>query len=454
MTSSDEIEITEGDKKRIRRLAPMAMPAHLEPIAEQLFDEVCCGSRSMWPLDTKRFKEDEAYRGEFYRLAHQGWWNAQQRFLARLKSDEPFLPGEEALYRMGMDTIAWTMLQKQLCYARRFYKEKRQPNLEHSNFDSVIGVANHVRGQSPHCMPLIADLTTFVQVGDLLIYDHTQGKMTIAEVKEGEKNQDLSRKVMLYKYSGCEQYKQFTLQDESDKTAKQFDRMARQMDRMQFVTEVLSDKRTRDPDTSKEVHIREPFVPIAEWDEEFNAVCDEAMEKGWAINMVDNCLFLGAYAKQYFPMSSTMFWLWLREFSGGEQTPVARMIDSVVEPLALPLPCALMAPERIMDLLFGRLHVCMGISIPELVAECERDGITVRPPKNKQERKTTNSWGQDSIRYQGQPIVLERDGKVVFPAAGIFVRCLFHFQRPMAFINAMFEGRDLAEDEAEPAETI
>ena len=430
----------------------MAMPAHLEPVAYQLFEEACCGSRSMWPIDTARFKEDKEYRAEFYRLAHQGWWNAQEMFLERITSNEPFVPGEEALYRMAMDTIAWTMIQKQLCYARRFFKEKRQPSLEHSNLESVIGVAKHVRGESPHCMPLIADLTTFVQVGDLLIYDHAQGKMAIAEVKEGEKNQDLSRKVMFYKSSGCEQFKQFALQDESAKTAKQFERMARQVDRMQFVTEALSDKKTRDPDTSKEVHIRERFVPIDEWDEELNSVCDEAMEKGWAINMVDNCLFLGAYTQRFLPMSSTMFWLWMKPFAEGEQTPVARLIDCVGQPLALPLPCLMLEPSRIMDLLFGRLHVCMGISIPDLVAECERNGITVRPPKNKQERKTTNSWGQDSIRYQGQPIVLERDGKVVFPAAGIFVRSLFHFQRPMAFINAMFELND-DEDEMEPAET-
>lgn len=451
MTTSEEIEITEEDAKRIRRLSPMAMPAHLETVAEQLFEEACCGSRSLWPLDTKRFHEDEAYRGEFYRLAHQGWWSAQERFLNRLKSDEPFAPGEEALYRMAMDTIAWTMIQKQLCYARRFFKEKRQPSLQHTNLESVIGVANKLRGDAPNCIPLIADLTTFVQVGDMLIFDADARKMTIAEVKEGRKNADLHRKVMFYKHSGCEQFKDFALQDEPPHTAKQFERMARQVDRMQFVTEALSDKKTRDPDTSKEVHIREPFVPIAEWDEEFNTVCDEAMEKGWAINMVDNCLFLGAYTRQYFPMSSTMFWLWLREFAGGEQTPVARMIDCVSEPLALPLPCLLIKPERIMDLLFGRLHVCMGISIPELVAECERNGISVRHPKNKKERRITNGWGQSSIRYQGKPIVLERDGKVLFPATGIFVRSLFHFQRPIACINAMFEVNELLEGDAELA---
>lgn len=454
MTTIDEIEITDDDKKRIRRLGPMAMPAHLEPVAERLFEEACCGSRSMWPLDTKRFEEDASYRAEFYRLVHQGWWNTQELFLARIKGDEEFAPGEEALYRMAMDTIAWTMIQKQLCYARRVFTDKRQPDLRFSNLESVIQAANHAREQSPNCMPLISDLTTFVQVGDLLIYDPDAKRMTIAEVKEGDKNADLSRKVMFYKESGCERFKQFALQDESPKTAKQFERMARQMDRMQFVTEALSDKKTRDPDTAKDVYIKEAVIPVEEWDEEFNAVCDEAMEKGWAINMIDNCLFLGAYSKRLLPVSSTMFWLWMKPFTDDEQTPVARMIDSVAEPLALPLPCMLMEPARIMDLLFGRLHVCMGISIPDLIEECAKQGITARSPKNKDERKTANSWGQSAIRYQGQPIVLEREGKVVVPATGIFVRCLFHFQRPIACINALFEMGDSPEGADELGEAV
>jgi len=454
MSNSNEIEVTGDDKERIHRLTPMVMPAHLEPVARKLFEMVCCGSQSMWPLDSERLKNDEAYNAEFRRLVHQGWWSAQEMFLDRLESEEDFAPGEEALYRMAMDTIAWTMLDRQLCYARRLFKENRQPSLKHSNLASVILAAGQVRRETPNCMPLITDLTTFVQVGDMLIRDPDSSTMTIAEVKEGPKNAELSRKVMLYKQSGCEEFKQLALNGESPLTTKQFERMARQVDRMQFVTEALNDKRTRDPDTKKEVHIREPYFPVAEWDEEFNSVCDGAMEKGWATDVVDNCLFLGAYARKNYPVSPVLFWIWLKEFAGNERTPIARMIDCVWQPLALPLTCLMISPERIMDILFGRLHVCMGISIPALVAECERNGITVRPPKNKKERKTTNGSGQDSIRYRGQPIVLERDGKVVMPAVGIFVRCLFHFQRPMAAIEALFEIYDFPEDAPERDEII
>lgn len=116
------------------------------------------------------------------------------------------------------------------------------------------------------------------------------------------------------------------------------------------------------------------------------------------------------------------------------------MIDSVSQPLALPIFSIPVPPERTMDLLFGRLNVCMGISIPGLVEACEKNGITVRPPKNKRERKWVHETRGEAIKYKGQAIVLERDGKSMIPAAGIFVRSLFHFQRPISFINAMFNN--------------
>jgi len=148
---------------------------------------------------------------------------------------------------------------------------------------------------------------------------------------------------------------------------------------------------------------------------------------------------VGAYAKHMLPASPIAFLAWLNEFSSGEFIPAARLIDSVSVPLALPLFAMPTSPERMMDLLFGRLHVCMGISIPGLVAACEKNGFTVRPPKNKRERKWVHETRGEAIRYKGQAIVLERDGKAMIPGTGIFVRCLFHFQRPVSLIKAMFD---------------
>lgn len=417
----------------------MAMPAHLEEVAWQLFEDVCCGSRSLWPFSPDRLREDREFLAQFYRLAHDGMWTAQERFINRIGDGDAMAPGEEALYRMAMDTIAWQMLEKQLCYARRFFREQKQPSLSNSNIESVVMAARHFRDQNPDSMPLIADLTTFVQIGDILL-DDPHKSFSIVEVKEGEKNHEICSLASFYRQSGCEHFKQVISRTETAHTVKQFERVVRQMDRMDFAKNVLGRGKGKDPDSKQEIHIPEPYVPIDDWDVELNELLDEAAEKGWAINVIDGCLFVGAYAMHMLPASPIAFLGWLNEFSGGEFIPAARLIDSVSQPLALPPFIIPTSPERMMDLLFGRLHVCMGISIPGLVDACEKNGFVVRPPKNKQERNSVHGMRGDAIMYKGKAIVLEKNGKTLIPTAGIFVRSLFHFQRPISFVNAMFEN--------------
>ena len=425
-------------EKHLLRLRPMVMPAQLEEPAKQLFEEVCCGTRALWPFNPERMSEPD-FRANFFRLAHDGMWTAQERFINRIGNGQQMLRAEEALYRMAMDTIAWQMLGKQLCYARRLFRNQRQPNLSNSNLESVVAVARHIRNERSDSMPLIADLTTFLQIGDIFLADPQKGS-TIIEVKEGQKNYEIGELAKFYKQSGCEHFREIVYQTETEHTVKQFERVLRQMDRMEFASSVLGKGTGRDPDSKQEINIPEPYIPIEDWDADLNELLDKASEKAWAINVIDGCLFVGAYSAHMLPASPVAFLAWLNKFSGDQFLPAARLIDSVVEPLALPLFAMPLSPERVMDLLFGRLHVCMGISIPDLVAACEKDGFVVRPPKNKRERTWVLETRGEHIKYKGQAMILERDGKSTIPTPGIFVRSLFHFQRPMSLIKAMFDN--------------
>ncbi len=289
-------------------------------------------------------------------------------------------------------------------------------------------------------MPLISDLTTFVQIGDILAAA-PYGGLSILEVKEGQKNHEILGLATFYRQSGCEHFKQFVSETETVQTVKQFERVLRQMDRMDFATTVISKGKGIDPDSNQEIDIPEPYFPMEDWDTELNKTLDGALDRGWALAVIDDCLFVGAYASEHMRAASPFVFLaWLDKFTGGESSPVVRLIDCVREPLALPIFAIPTSPERIMDVLFGRLHVCMGISIPCFVKACEKHGITVRAPKNKSERNTINSMRSEAIKHNGHPIVLERNGKVIIPASGIFVRSLFHYQRPMSFINTMFDN--------------
>lgn len=413
----------------------MAIPSHLEGEAKSLFEETCCGTRILWPLRPESFKEQPDLRTRFYRLAHEGMWAAQERFLRRVERGERLSTPEEALYRTAMDTIAWQMLQKQLCFARRLYRDKKQPSLANSNLQSVVEAARYVKDQQPDSMPLISDLTTFVQIGDILAMDPHSG-MSIVEVKEGAKNHQIGELATFYRRSQCEHFKQLVSETEEPEAYKQFERILRQMDRMEFVSDVLGRGRGRDPDSALDVFIPEQYIPMKDWDEQLNNLFECALGRGWAIDVIDGCLFVGCYAEKMRAASPLAFLPWLEQFAGGEDGPIARLIDCLVHPLALPIFALPTSPERMMDVMFGRLHVCMGISLPGLVDECKKYGITARPP-NKRERKSIHESRGAPVRYKGRPLVLERDGKAMVLSDGIFVRSIFHFQRPMSVIDAL-----------------
>ncbi|MCE4373983.1 hypothetical protein [Xanthomonas hortorum] len=164
-------------------------------------------------------------------LAHEGMFAAQEKMAARIATGEPLDASEQLLFRAVADTIAWGMLGGQLCYARRIYKSQLQPDLSQSNFESVLRVARELREQDPDCMPLITDLTSFVQVGDIMSVSADR-RTSYIEVKEGKHNKHVMDLAMFYEASGCETFREIVEKTESSKTVKQMKRVLRQKARM------------------------------------------------------------------------------------------------------------------------------------------------------------------------------------------------------------------------------
>lgn len=274
--------------------------------------------------------------------------------------------------------------------------------LSNSNFESVIAAARHMRGQNPDSMPLISDLTTFVQIGDLFVADPKSG-FSIVEVKEGKKNRDVFSLASFYKQSGCEHFKHIVSETETPHTVKQFERVLRQMDRMDFASKVIGEGRATDPDTRQEIYIPEPYIPMEDWDEELNKVIDDAAEKGWALDVIDRCLCVGAYTGNMLVPSPVAFLTWLHKIADGEFIPAARLIDATYIPLALPIFAIPTTPERMLDLLFGRLHVCVGISIPGLVEACEMGGSKYATQRTSMSERWSTTWAARLSSTKGKP---------------------------------------------------
>lgn len=429
------------ERLRLRTLRP-----DLEPIARELVELASAGSRELWPqLTPERLKGDPELRQRFHVLAHDGMYKAQERIVERILTKVPLDVSETILFRGVADSIGWGMIGGQLCYARRLYRDQAQPDLTQCNFESVVTAARAVRENDPGCMPLISDLTSFIQVGDLMCVSQNR-KMTLVEVKEGQHNKHVFGLLSFYQQSGCERFREILTQTESRRTVKQFERMARQEARMEFIGEVLGSGFAKDPDTGVTISIPEPEIPMGSWDEDLNDLIAKARNKNWAYD-VKGSLYMGAYSGDLWSRRGHLAFLAALSGTGNLEKDycVIRLTDCMKHPLAQPLFSRPLETETMFDLLFGRLNVCVALSIPALIHECEMAGLDARWATRK-ELATARRWRSDPVLVDGKAVMFSLDGREMMLLGGIIFRALFHGQEPASVIRGYLENSELFRD--------
>lgn len=422
-------------------LRPTTLDSELEPVARDLYEKACCGSKKYWPeiKSGSEIKIDQALREKFLSSAQEGMRAAQNHIVQRVESTSDLSFSEELLYRSIADTIAWQLLGDQLCHARRLFRGHNQPDLNQSNFSSVVTVANSIVESKPDSIPLLSDLTSFVQVGDILSLD-PRGGLSIIEVKEGVVNYRISQFLKFYNESGCDRALQYFMSEEGPHTAKQMQRMIRQSGRMAHVSEVMSSGTSVDPDSGQKVHIPDEFIPISDWNEEFIALLARSEEKGWALDVIEDCLFVGCYADTpMFHGSHIAFNVWFDECGGDAESLRARMMDSLRAPLALPVFSRHIPAESKFDFLFGRKHLCMALSVEMLIEKCEEAGLIVRQGTNKETSKIEQA-GAKPYRHKGKSVCIGDGSKELVLMDGIFMRIFFHGQKPVSTIKAILSA--------------
>jgi hypothetical protein len=306
-----------------------------------------------------------------------------------------------------------------------------------------MAAANIVEAH-PDSMPLISDLTSFVQVGDIIANIPGQG-MVILEVKEGKENKRIAEFMDFYQKSKCDRALQIFCEQSGPTSIKQLERMMRQEGRMAHFTEVVSKGVSKDPDTGQLIQIPEQVIQIDTWDEELNELLANPEGKGWGIQVIDDCLFLGCYFDK--PMRAgghILYNGWFDSCGGAERSPRARLFDSMKIPLALPVFNRQIPHEKMFDLLFGRLQVCMGVNVESLLAQCQKEGLQVRFGTNR-EASRLDQLGGMPYRHKGKAIFIGNGEVEMAVADGIFIRMLFHRQKPISLIKAMLENTPASE---------
>lgn len=430
----------------VKTLRYHALPPEYEDLTRRLYSKACQGSSHLWEKipNIDALIKDEELRKQFYISANQGMMSAQDDIVDIVLSGEKIDFPKELIIRGIEDAIAWQLLGNQLAHARRFFKAIPQPDLYNSNFKSVVFAAKESLKNKPNTVSLISDLTSFIQIGDLLECDPIKEKgLTIVEVKEGEMNAKIGDFMDFYMHSQCNQALHYFAQQEGEQAIKQLQRMSRQINRMLYVTSVLSTGIGVDPDTNEQVKIPEPFFPIENWDNQLTHILNKAHDKGWAVDVIDNCLFLGVYASEHMRIGGhIIFNHWFDNAGGTPECPRKRLIDCMYNPLALPIFSRDIPDEYKFDVLFGRKHVCMGICIEKLLEECNKIGYSVRFATNKEQGLLDKS-GKRPYKHKGKSVFIGDGVKEVVLMDGIFLRIMFHGQTPMSVIKTMIENIEI-----------
>lgn len=414
-----------------------SLDLRLEPAVDQLIQDACEGGNAyLRRFDTlDELGADESHIREYIAAVHRGFDRAQDEVLERLLAIQKAgqvsasMRGEEFLLRKVMDAIAWQMIERELYVARRLFRDEVQPSLATSNATSVVEVAKSLSGSTFDRFGLMTDLTSFVQIGDILASRNDIAKLEIIEVKEGHVNHKVLQFSDSYEASKSAEALDAFRNAEGEKVFAQFRRVQRQKERAASVANILNNDQGYDPSTETHIIVSTPSQPIDLFDDRLGHVIAESHQSGWAIDVIDDCVYLGAYRGHLRGPAHSMFATWFQTVAAHPALPAVDFAASLINPLALPPFARFLTRDQSLDVIFGRCRVLMGVDLGKFVDLVREAGATVRFATRKEKARFTRG-GERPLNLDGRVLMVERNGGVSALYDGVLLRMLFHGQAP------------------------
>ena len=420
---------------------PIYLPPEKEDLLRQLYALACKAGEAAIPAGESLMAtlNDKARRAAFVRASHAGFMEAQCAVLSRCEelsaSSEPVARRELQFLRKVMDAIAWQILGNQLYIARRLFRTQPQMSLASSNIPSLKQAVTDICGPEMARFALLSDLTTFVQVGDLIVAGPDIGQWQIVEVKEGKVNERLSSLVSEHGGPERDQAIATELQQSDGKaTAKQFLRMRRQTLRMQHVVDVANLGNSTDPDSGAHVHVPEDPVEVDYFDPQLDSLL-HVPGGDWQVSVVDGCLFLGVYRGPMRHIGRAAHNIWMQGCGAHDSCPRADLMHSLSIPLALPVFNRRLSVDHKFDVLMGRSVVRMGIHVDNFVLLANAKGVPVRWSTRKEAASINRSLRP--ISRDGKNLVTDTPDGVMTITDGNFLKIFFHGMTPSSVITML-----------------
>lgn len=342
---------------------------------------------------------------------------------------------QEYVFRKIMDSIAWIILGFEVSDIRRLYGGEELIDITDSNIESCIAFSENIFSNNPMAFALISDLTSFVQTGDILLFEYGK-KLEVVELKSGDTNAKVLDLLDFYIKNQCDYFLDKTFQKEGHKFEKQFMRTVKQLATESEVVNTLKTGQGIDRLTGLNVDIVQEHIELDTFTDVVLQLIETARKKGYAICVIENCLHIGVYFNNKFP--STIFYEWMENRK--IETPIYDLSKSIWQPLAFPIFLQPFSENTILDILNRNITILMTIDINVWLAPLKKDGYQIKWLSEKQTRKNNAKIkGIKPFSIKGKSISIEKDDYGMILQGGIFGRMFTLFNTPSAMRKYIIE---------------
>jgi hypothetical protein len=329
-----------------------------------------------------------------------------------------------SIIRIFMDFIAWQFLGQQYYKVRRFYdmskKYNSRPTLSMSNIESVKSAVDYYHSLSPLNFALISDLTSFIDIGDILLMNNFQ--VVPIEVKEGQKNKEIFDFLFKQKIPSNPEII-------DDKFIKQSKRVLNQVKRGELLFNVLKDEKGIDPFTELKTEVNSEAFELESYTLEFEKMISNLKDKNYSYNIIEDVISIGIYQKDFITAGETLI-PFLNKEMFGKDYPVFNFRHKIQIPVTEPIFYLGLSKETIFDILFGRINIVMSINIDKFIELCNLNGLDAGYLSKKETMKRKQNGEISMFEFEKKNIKIN-DALI----DGLIYRMIFDFIRPSSIVK-------------------
>jgi hypothetical protein len=397
--------------------------------------------------------DDRSTRRRFFRGCHYGWNLAQGRIaelvieyqekIVALKGDLKgarrdrnqetiaetqnliaCLTNRQLVLRRLADTIFYHLIRHENWVARHICTEHRIRDIDTTTLRKTVEQASELNREDRRIFHLVSDLTTVVQIGDLVRNDMTSTPpgWSLIELKDGRMNTILLEELGKIGGKLDDEAAEQIREKHGDKAVSQAKRIIRQQERQKNLMQLYETDTGIDPMYQLPVTLRSEVVQVDAYATELPGMCERAEKKGLSVTVSNDCLRIMMLARdEYLRVGQRgvahIFYHLRRDnrectlVKGDEEQREQELAELLAIPpffdlvemnlhAMWPPPLFLwpVLPDRTLDLVFGRLRLFVQFDYELFFEMGRKEGIEMRWASDKEVQLP-----QLSYRIPGSP---------------------------------------------------